>query len=436
MECGDKMKRLIYLVLALLVLSQAVYGQELVWMNYANPQEREVFEQLIEDFESSHPGVTIKFLSVEQNQYDAKINAAFSSNNAPDVFYVGPEDVSFYVDKHRLLNLSGYVRNVKNVDFNDLYPNAVNKYRYDGIALGTGDIWALPKDLGPFALAYNKDMFKKYGIPIPSKSRPLTFEQFLEACKMCTKDLNGDGQADTYGTALDRMFSFIQFIWGSGADFLDESKTKVTVTDPAFIKATQYWCDLISKNKVSPSIQEQNKKAPYFRWIDGELGFFPAAPWDLIAFSSLKFDYDLIPWPVADETCSTATWLGSIGYGVSSRTKHPELAAEFALYLSAYKSTMKKMCDLDMQVPTLMSLSNDYTRKTGKPDNREEYINIISTTGRSWPEQYTYNNAWYLKFFSEFQLVVDGKETAESYCYRIEPKMQRLLDRASKKQKA
>ncbi|WP_191016043.1 ABC transporter substrate-binding protein [Treponema zioleckii] len=431
------MKKLFFSVFLLTVLSIfKLSAQVLTWMNYANPQEREIFEELIKDFEESHPGVNIKLISVEQSQFAAKINAAFATNNPPDIFYVGPENIRFYVDKKRLLNLTRYVNNVRGAQFNDLYPNAVNKYRYDGTTLGNGDIWALPKDLGPFALAYNKDILRKAGVKAPSATKPLTFEEFLDICKKTTKDTNGDGRIDQFGTGLNRFYSMIQFIWGNEADYLDETKTKVTVTDPKFIEAVQFWCDLVAKHRVAPNAKEEQEKDPYFRWIEGSMAFFPAAPWDLIAFKTLPFDYDVIPWPVGKEGMKTATWLGSVGYGVSSKSKYPELAAEFALYLSAYKPTMEKMTDLDMQVPTLQSLSSRYTSKSGNPANRAEYIRIIKETGRSWPEQYTYNNSWYFKFFSELQLVIDGKETAESYCKRIAPKMQRLLDRAGKKQKS
>lgn len=429
-------KFFITFMFSFLFSSRFLSAQELTWMNYANPQEREVFYELISDFEESHPGVKIKLLSVDQGQFGAKINAAFAANEPPDIFYVGPENVRFYVDKKRLLNLTPYVNNVKGADFNDLYPNAVNKYRYDGTTLGKGDIWALPKDLGPFAFAYNKTMLQKAGIRPPSATSPLTFDEFLDICKKLTKDTNGDGKIDQFGTGLNRYFSMIQFIWGNGADYLDESKTKVTVSDPKFIEAVQFWCDLSAKHRVAPNAKEEQEKDPYVRWIEGTLGFFPAGPWDLMAFKTLPFEYDLIPWPIGKDGLKTATWLGSVGYGVSSRSKHPELAAEFALYLSAYKATMQKMTDLDMQIPTLQSLATRYTNKPERPDNREEYIHIIKESGRSWPEQYTYNGAWYFKFFSEFQGVFDGKETAESYCKRIEPKMQRLLDRAGKKQKS
>lgn len=419
-----------------LVLTFTVSAQQIVWMNYANDQEREVFQILIDDFEKSHPGVEIIFKSVDNSDYGYKINAAFVNNNPPDIFYVGPENIQYYCDKKRLLNLTKYVEKTSSANFNDLYPSSVTPYRYDGLSIGKGDIWALPKDLGPFALGYNADLLKKNGIPLPDKDKPLTFDEFLAICKKVTKDIDGDGKNDIWGTGLDPNFSLIQFLWGNNGDFLDETKTKVTITEPAFINGLQFFADMMNKHHVCTSLADNEELHPYIRWIQGNMAFFPVAPWDLRAFTTLPFNYDLIPWPVGKEGYKTATWVGSVGYGVSSKTKYPEIAAEFALYLSAYKSTMEKMTDLDMQVPTLMSLAGRYTSKPGNPKNRQEYLNIIQTTGRSTPDAYTYNPVWYRRFFWELRGVLDGYETAENYCKRMQPKMQRLLVRASKKQKS
>ncbi len=430
------MKRFFLIVFFLFLSFAAAQAQEITWMNYANDQERVIFQKLIDRFEAEHPGVKIKFLSVQQAEFGAKINASFSANEPPDIFYVGPESVRAYVDKNRLLDLEPYVNSAAGVNFSDLYENALKKYRYDGETLGKGDIWALPKDLGPFAFGYNADLFKKAGIPLPDKDKPYTFAEFLDVCRKLTRDTDGDGKIDQWGTSLDVNWSFVQFVWGNGADFLDESKKKVTITAPEFIEALRYFSDLTLKYKVTPTSDESKNTPPYARWCNGTLGFFPVAPWDLVAFANLPFQFDVIPWPVGKKENKTATWLGSVGYGVSSETRNPELAAEFALYLSANRETMETMCDLDMQVPNLQSLADRYVGKQGNPKNREEFIQIISDYGRSWPAEYTYNASWYNRFFSSIQDVLDGKESAESYCTRLEPKMQRLLDRAAKKQKS
>jgi len=149
----------------------------------------------------------------------------------------------------------------------------------------------------------------------------------------------------------------------------------------------------------------------------------------------IKFEYDLIPWPVHTEANQTATYRGGVGYAVAATSKNPQAAAELALYLSADEEANKMYSDMDLQIPNLKSLASRYTSKPGKPANRQEYINIISKTGRPWPSDYTYNSVWYDKFYMGIQRVLDGKISAKEYCSKIQPQMQRELDKALQRAK-
>lgn len=425
------MKKLLVSVFAAAAFLTGAFADEITLMNYAQPQEKAILDQVVARYEQTHPGTKVKFISVTGSEYAAKIQASLAANQLPDVFYLGPEAVRQYVDNKKVLDLAPFVKNAKNVDFNDLYPSAVDAYRYDGKTLGKGEsIWALPKDFGPFAFAYNKTLFQKYGIPLPSKDKPYTWDEFINVCKKLTKDTNGDGVNDTFGTGLNVHWAMIQFIWGNGADYLDETKTKVTITDPKFVEALQFFADMTLKHEVTPSATQAQSLDTYQRWLKGELGFFPAGPWDLAQFNKvLPFEYDLIPWPVHTAANKTATYRGGVGWAVAANTKNPEKAAELALFLSADKEANTMFCDQDLQIPNLKSLRDRYTSK-GKPENRQEYINIIESTGRSWPFDYTYNRVWYDNFFVGIQKVLDGKETAKAYCEKLQPKLQRDLDKA------
>src|SRR5574344_834305 len=425
------MKRIIASALCLLA-GAFLFADEITLMNFAQPQEKAIIDKVIARFEQTHPGTKVKAVTVTQDQYQAKFQAAMSANTLPDVFYVGPGDVRKYCDYKKLLDLTPYVSKAKDVDFADLYENAVNAYRYDGKTVGKGDIYALPKDFGPFAFAYNKTLFQKYGIPLPDKDKPYTWDEFTKVCQKLTKDTNGDGKEDTFGTGLNIHWAFIQFLWGNGADFLDPTHTKVGVADPKFEEALQYFADQTLKLHMTPSSEQAQSLDTYQRWLKGELGFFPAGPWDLAAFKNLPFEFDLIPWPVHKAGMKTATYRGGVGYGVSASTKNPKGAAELALFLSADKEANTMFCDMDLQIPNLKSLASRYTAK-GRPDNREEYLQIIDDYGRPWPADYTYDAVWYDEFWIGVQDVLDGKVTAKAYCEKMQPKMQKLLDKSNKK---
>lgn len=431
-------KKLLAAFAGLLCGAGVLFADEITLMIYAQPQEKAILDQVIARFEKTHAGTTVKFISSTADEYDAKIQAQLAADSLPDVFYVGPGAVRKYVDNDKLLDLAPYVSGDAN--FKDLYESAVDTYRYDGKDLGKGAaIWALPKDFGPFALAYNKTLFEKKGVPLPSKDKPYTWKEFIQACEKLT-----DGTT-SFGTGLNIHWAFIQFVWGNGADFCDATHTKVTISDPKFVEALQFWADMTlggtidgyKFKPVTPSASQAQSLDTYQRWLKGELGFFPAGPWDLAKFNDpevIKFEYDLIPWPVHTAANKTATYRGGVGYAVSKSSKNPKAAAELVLYLSADQEANKMYADLDLQIPNLKSMASRYTSK-GKPANRQEYINIISKTGRAWPTDYTYNSVWYDDFYVGVQKVLDGKMTAKEYCTKTQQKMQRDLDKAIAKQK-
>ena len=124
------------------------------------------------------------------------------------------------------------------------------------------------------------------------------------------------------------------FVWSNGADWLDKTNTKVTIDDPKFAEALQYFADMQNVYKITPSIEDAATLDTYQRWMKGELAFFPVGPWDLATYETLPFDYDLIPYP-AGSTGKAATFVGSLGIGVSSNSKSPEMRAKLVTYLTA-----------------------------------------------------------------------------------------------------
>src|SRR5690625_6550299 len=68
-------------------------------------------------------------------------------------------------------------------------------------------------------------------------------------------------------------------MWSNGADWLDEELRTVTVDTPEFAEALQYIVDLREVHGVTPSINDTEGLDGYQRWLRGQIGFFPVAPW-------------------------------------------------------------------------------------------------------------------------------------------------------------
>ncbi|MGT2666047.1 ABC transporter substrate-binding protein [Streptococcus rifensis] len=401
----------------------------LTFMFRGGEDEKKAYQAAINKFEEAE-GVKVKIIATDADQYATKLQAAISGGNTPDVFYVEQHNLMAYVDNGVLLDITGYVED-SDFDLGNIWEYGVNTYRYDGKQVGKGPLYGLPKDLGPFALGYNKDMFKEAGIELPDKDKPYTWDEFVKVSKDLTKDTSGDGKVDQWATGFNVNWSLQAFVWSNGGDWVNEAKDTVTVDTPEFAEALQYFADLQNVHEVTPSIADAQTLDTYQRWMNGEIAFFPVGPWDMSTYAGLDFEYDLIPWP-AGKTGKPATFIGSLGIGASSKTKNPEKAAKLVEYLSASEEGQQQLVDAQIQIPNLIDMAEEWASDTTTvPNNRKEFLDIVQDYGHPMPAAWTYTAEWYDEFFINIQTVLDGDVTAEDYVKEMQPKMQEKLDAAN-----
>jgi multiple sugar transport system substrate-binding protein len=408
----------------------------ITFMFRGQPKELEAYTATVKRYEKSHPDVKVTLVQVAPDQYDTKLKAAIAGKKIPDVFFYNPAQVKAYVNSGVLKDITEFVEGSEDVKIDDIWEKGIAKYRFDGETLGEGAVYGLPKDLGPFALGYNKTMFEEAGIPLPDKDKPYTLDEFIDVAQKLTKDKNGDGKTDQFGAGFNIQWALQPIAWSNGADWIDETGTKVTIDTPEFAEAVQWFADQQNKYKITPSIAEAQTLDTYQRWMKGELAFFPVGPWDMATYAEqLKFEYDLIPWP-AGKTGKPAAWVGSLGIGVGATTKNAEAAAELAMYLSADQEGNQALVDAQVQLPNSVTVAQEWAADTSiKPANKQEFLDIINDYGRGFPAEKTYTAEWYDEFFKNIQPVLDGKMTAEDYVKEAQPKMQKLLDAAIEQEK-
>lgn len=415
---------------------------ELTFMFRGGDYDKIAYETAIANFEEE-TGAEVTMIITDADQYATKLQAAIAGNQVPDVFYVEPGRIQGYVYADVLADLTSYVE--EDV-LDNIWEYGLDFYRFNA---ETGDrgqdgdpLYALPKDVGPFSFGYNTVMFENMGLEAPSPDEPLTFDEFLSLAKDLTVDLDGDGELDQWGTGLNVSWNSQAFIWGAGADWISEDQRTVTVDDPAFADALQWFADLGLVEGVTPSAEQAQTLDTYQRWMAGEIGFFPVAPWDIGTYNDVAannpdvFGYDVIPYPVATEGDDTATWLGSLGIAVSENSKNKDLAAQLATYLSTDLEAQKILAENMVQIPNLKDYAYGEWLETdapaaGWPANTVEFLRIADEYGRPLPGTWTYTPEWYDNFWVGIENVVDnGSQTAADYLAAKQPEMQMLLDQS------
>lgn len=132
----------------------------------------------IPGFEKQYPWITVKIQYVD-GQYQ-KITPELVAGNAPDIIQTQQRDFPYFLNKFpgAFVDLTSDMGDIKN----QIASVALN------VAEQNGKVYAAPWDLGPCAVYYRKDLFKKAGID-PTSIK--TWDDYIAAGKKLTKFYNG-----------------------------------------------------------------------------------------------------------------------------------------------------------------------------------------------------------------------------------------------------
>lgn len=419
-------------------------GETLSMFVYGNEQEQAIYSNMIKQFEEAN-NCTVEVQYSTKDDYGTTLTGMMTARELPDVFYVGPETVSQYVDNGYIMELSSVLEE-NGLSTDGLMQEILNSYRYDGETTGQGDLYGLPHDASVFAYAYNKELFDEAGLDYPDPDNPYTYEEFVEVCQQLTKDTDGDGEIDQWGMGAANAFMLYQYIWSNGASFLSDDYKTVTIDTPEFIEACQKFVDLTLEYQVTPTVEQDASLGVYQRWLAGQEAFYACGTWDVAAFmddETFPFEWDLCLYPTLS-TGQSVTWCGTVGYCVSASTKNPDLAAKLAYFMSADEDGNRELSGIttgeSIQLPNIVDMAEGEFKEavtSGElpfPTNVDVFFNYLNGTDKATVKfmetTYTPSAGWCDLFFEGFDTVKNGSVTVEEYIEKVQPEMQELLDEA------
>jgi len=393
--------------------------------------EKKIFTQMIGKFTEKYPDIKVNYQHVPgtQDDYMVKLSSNLAASKMPDVFYVHSDDFYAWVSAGRLLNLSDFLSTSKEYVKGKVWDKSISIFQYNTETkkVGTdGGLYGLPKDLGPWAMVYNKTLFQKKGVALPDPVKPMTWSDFVETAKKLT---GGEGLEKIFGTA---NYTLESAVWSNGADFLNSDKNQVTVDTPKFAEAMQWVADLSLKEGVSPSPDEDAASGWFQRWINGKVGMAWMGPWDQATFwDTAKFEWDIMPTPASPSTGKGISWLASAALCVSTTSKYQDASYKLAEFLSMNDEAQTFNFTSGQAVPNIIDMAkNQYLSMNKAPANKQIFIDIIENPekGQFKPTYYTSDNTWYTYFFSESTKVWNGTMSAADFCKQIQPEMQKRLN--------
>lgn len=288
--------------------------------------------QVVDKFNATHPKIHVKLQKIAGGApaYQTMFNA-LKAGNQPDVAMVEFDHLPNFRAQNGLTDIS------KCAPVKDLKKKVVG-WTYNQVSLGGDALYATPTDTGPLALYYRTDIFKQYGLTMPT-----TWDQYMQDAE--TLHAKNPAISITSFTPQDAVM--LQGLdWQAGAKpyVYNGDKFELDMNSAAVDKVSDYWQTMIDKKLVNTSIQPLTP-AQYKAWDDGTIASTIGAVW-LQGIQTSSSTASAGKWAVAPLPAWTAGQPAGANYGgattaVLSGTKHPYEDAVFADWLSTDPAASK-----------------------------------------------------------------------------------------------
>lgn len=275
------------------------------------------------DFQKKYPKVKVNLVGDRSGDkhYTALSNAVSAEKGVPDVAQVEYFAVNQYALAKGLTDLAPFGA----AELKDKYtPGPWN-------AVSEGDaVYGLPMDSGPMAMFYNKRVFDKYKIEVPT-----TWDEFVDAARDLHK---ADPKVYIANDAGDAGFT-TSALWQAGSRpyKVDGTKVKIDFSDEGAKKFTGTWQKLIDEKLLAPI---NGWTDDWYKGLgDGTIATLTTGAWMPANFETgvpnASGDWRAAPMPQWSKGEKASAESGGSSLAVPALAKNKEIAYAFAEYANS-----------------------------------------------------------------------------------------------------
>ena len=304
---------------------------EITFVAWGSDQEIECDLKACEAFMATHPGTTVHFEALNDS-YQTTVETRFLGGQSPDVIYGHPQTLLSWMQEGMLMPITDIYETHEELWDEEIFQtNLYDAYYYDG------EYYATPVGGDTFVLYYNKDMLDAAGVAYPTADT--TWDEFAEMCEKVTQRAE-DGSPITLGCgSITSMWQ--QILYSMGGSVLDNmnNPTKVTFASDEAL-AMLNWINDNYQKEGGFTATDSDWDFLTGGFSSGEFAFYIEGVYDIVWVKDVEgLNWDIAPIPGTMKQEGDTPILYA-GYAVSSQTKNPELAKEFAYFMTTYEAQM------------------------------------------------------------------------------------------------
>ena len=305
--------------------------------------EEKVLDQAIARFEKTHPGVKIVYESgIPKNRYASWLANQILHGQEPDLYMVSSTELPVLAARGAVEDLTPLMG--KQVDPSHFYPVALEAGKYKNHQ------YALPFESNPVLMCVNKDLLEKEGIAIPKEG--WTLEEFYTICQKVTRDTDGDGELDQFGST---DYTWREALAAYGGQLFRQDSINLTSKE---MKRSLYFIEKLEALHGNFNVTSKD-------FDEGKVAFYPMTlaqyrtykpyPYHVAKYSN--FTWTCIPMPGASGS-TPSTLVDTSLFALSSRASASKEAKEFMEFLTQDQQVQQELFRQSQGTSVLPSVVN------------------------------------------------------------------------------
>lgn len=303
-------------------------GTFTVWQNSTTGEGEAYWKKVTDDFQAAHPDITVELQSIQNEDFDGKLQTAQNAGEGPDVFFArGGGKMKDMVDAGLVMDLSDLISDSVRADVPEAYFSA---YTIDD------KIYGMPMSFQPGGFFYSQDLFDAAGIT----QAPTTMTELNDAVsklKASGTQPIAVGAKDAWPAAHWYYFFALR---ECSHDVLDKGLADLDFSDQCWLKAGEDFQNFAATSPFNDGFlttsAQQGAGSSAGLVANHQAGMELMGTWDVGVIASLTPDEkplpDLrwFPFPAVDggQGDPTALMGGIDGMSCSANTD-PSLCKEF-----------------------------------------------------------------------------------------------------------
>jgi sorbitol/mannitol transport system substrate-binding protein len=295
----------------------------------SNSQMKDAID-LVPEFEKTHPGVRMRFVSLSENQARAKITASVATGGTEfDVVMISNYETPQWASYGWLTDLQPYADATPGYDPQDFLPKVRDALSYQG------HLYSVPFYGESSFLAYRKDLFQEAGLTMPDHPTWTQVRDFAAKLHdpkngrsgICLRGLPG------WGEVLAPLDTVINTFGGSWFNMNWDAQ----LTSPETTQAVQFYVDLLrSYGEPGPAVSSFGECATLFG--QGNVAMWYDATSVVNALedpsqSKVVGKVGYVPAPV--EKTAHSGWLYAWSLAIPKTSEHKDAAWQFMSWMTS-----------------------------------------------------------------------------------------------------